>query len=167
MQRFMVLLLPIVLLTLSGCSITGLGGKSEFSCGAPEGTSCRSLNEVYDIASSGDDAKAKRKDEKTDGHGSTDQGADNKSDKTDESAAPKSRFIHEAISSGAPIRSEPVIMRIAMFPWQDTDGVLHDISYQYVTLNTGNWLIEHNQSNLRSSVFSPLVPKQAPVVGEK
>ncbi len=155
MIKSTMMLLPALALCLSGCSVTGLGGKSSFSCGAPEGSNCRSLDQVYDIASSGESLPA-TKTENTP-----------LSDNDKSIIAPKSRFVHGGVTSGMPIRSEPVVMRIAMFPWSDADGVLHDISYQYVTLSTGDWLIEHNKANLRTSVFSPLAPKPAPIVGDK
>jgi conjugal transfer pilus assembly protein TraV len=154
MSKLNMMLLPALALCLSGCSVTGLGGKSSFSCGAPEGSSCKSLDAVYDQAVSGN--------------------ATNKlSPKNDTASieeatpAPRPRIVHEGIQSGMPVRSEAVVMRICLFPWQDSDNVLHDISYQYVTVNSGNWLIDHNRAKVRASVFTPLALQTVPIVGEE
>lgn len=50
--------------------------------------------------------------------------------------------------SGAPIRSAPKYLRVWMAPLEDTDSDLHDQRYLYVTVHTGKWLIEANQSNV-------------------
>ncbi len=156
MIKYTMMLLPALALCLSGCSVTGLGGKSSFSCGAPEGSTCKSLDAVYEQAVSG--------------NSSTQVAAKNNTTSvtTDEvKSTPRPRIIHEGVQSGMPVRSEPVVMRICLFPWQDSDNVLHDISYQYVTVNSGDWLIEHNRAKVRASVFTPLAPQTVPTVGEE
>ncbi len=143
-------------LMMTGCSVTGLGGKSSFSCGAPEGASCKDIDNIYSQATSG--AYPVK----------TSPASEADTDLVEPSTRAKrltSRLLHQPTDTGMPVRSEPVIMRIALFPWTDSDGILHDVSYQYVTLSTGNWLIEHNRARVKLQKPANLPP--IPTVGKE
>lgn len=146
----------VLSLMMTGCSVTGLGGKSSFSCGAPEGTSCKDIDSIYAQATTGGAAVK------------TSPATETEPTQAENSSSNRltSRLLHQVADTGMPIRSEPVIMRIALFPWTDSDGVLHDVSYQYITLSTGNWLIEHNRARVKMQKpstlpFIPTVGKEA------
>jgi conjugal transfer pilus assembly protein TraV len=63
-------------------------------------------------------------------------------------------------SSGDPIRLPPLVLRVWVAPWEDTDGDLHDESYFYAVINRGSWMIEANQEQIRDQ-FKPLYPLQS------
>jgi conjugal transfer pilus assembly protein TraV len=58
------------------------------------------------------------------------------------------------------LRSAPTVLRGWFKPWKDADGDLFEETYAYVTLNDGDWLIEHNRQRIREG-FQPL---RAPAV---
>jgi conjugal transfer pilus assembly protein TraV len=123
--------------------MSGLDGKSEFGCKAPEGVSCSSLSGVYanavanNLPALKDRLLFERDKEK------------NKEKKEAEPYDAKSEIIiGEAPSSGDPIRSQPKIMRIWIAPWEDSEGDLHDQSYIYVVADYGRWKIEHSKQKI-------------------
>ena len=59
-----------------------------------------------------------------------------------------SAALRPAMSSGLPVRTAPRVLRIWFAPWKDDLDVLHDQRHSYLTLDTGRWLIEHNQQRM-------------------
>lgn len=154
---------------LSGCGaldMSGLGAEKSFQCAAPEGVPCMSVTGINANATRGTLPSMKRtiedegrmtqtkSDEMPTLFGDNAKQAASKSEGKlahyGQSRAPGtlSPSEMEAPYSGSPIRTAPKIMRIWIAPIEDSDADLQDQRYMYVTVNTGRWLIEANQSNL-------------------
>lgn len=123
-------LLPLICLLIAGC--TGLDSEGRFKCKAPEGIGCSSLSGTYANAL-----------------------ADNlpgspvaKSATYDDDEEKERAIVGEAPSTGTPILSEPVVLRIWVAPWEDNRKVLHDQAYLYVVADPGHWQIEHNRKRI-------------------
>ncbi|MBW3499956.1 TraV family lipoprotein [Janthinobacterium sp. NKUCC08_JDC] len=144
----------VCLTFLAGCGdMTGLGGKSEYACKAPEGVQCNSVSgNYYNSLTLGGGAAAK---------GAAAKGRP--------PAAPRSMYtMAKAASSGssmqglpafepAALRSPPRVMRLWIKPWEDSDHDLHDQSFVYLQTDSGRWQIAHAQRQIRDA-FAPLKP---------
>jgi conjugal transfer pilus assembly protein TraV len=60
-------------------------------------------------------------------------------------------------NSGDPIRMPPLVLRVWIAPWEDTDGDLHDQHYLYTVVHQGKWLIETNHQQIRDA-YKPVFP---------
>lgn len=60
-------------------------------------------------------------------------------------------------NSGDPIRMAPLVLRVWIAPWEDTEGDLHDQHYLYTVVHQGKWLIETNQQQIRDA-YKPVFP---------
>ncbi len=143
-------------LMLSGCAnfFTGLSGASnDLSCKAPPGVTCKSVSGIY-INSVEGSLPAQQKKPLTDK-----APEQNKSG----SGAEKNQVISkptnslETLSSGTPVRVSPLILRVWVAPWEDSEGDLHDQHYLYAVINQGRWKIETNRENIKSQ-FRPVYP---------
>jgi conjugal transfer pilus assembly protein TraV len=56
-----------------------------------------------------------------------------------------------------PLRSSARILRLWFKPWEDADRDLYDQGYVYVQIDSGRWLIEHAQRQIREA-YAPLRP---------
>jgi conjugal transfer pilus assembly protein TraV len=56
-----------------------------------------------------------------------------------------------------PLRSSARILRLWFKPWEDADRDLYDQGYVYVQIDSGQWLIEHAQRQIREA-YAPLRP---------
>ncbi|MGK5060355.1 TraV family lipoprotein [Janthinobacterium sp. LB2P49] len=144
----------VCLMLLAGCGdMTGLGGKSEYACKAPEGVQCNSVSgNYYNSLPSGGGAAAK--------------GAPTKGTPR---AVPRSMYtMAKAASSGSSmqgqpafeptaLRSPPRVMRLWIKPWEDSDHDLHDQSFVYLQTDPGRWQIAHAQRQIRDA-YAPLKP---------
>lgn len=121
---------------LSGCSsMSGYDAKTAFACKAPDGVLCQSMTGVYaNVAAKTLPGQRQSGSVAADGAGGQ--------------QAPRSSVLTAPISSGTPIRSNASVVRIWLAPWKDSDGDLHDQSYIYLTLDYGDWLLEHNQRRI-------------------
>ncbi len=128
-------LAAIVILGLNGCagSLTGLEGESKFACKAPDGVTCSSLSGIYANAVA-NNLPALRK--------------DRNGDQSSPSQLKEGAITGQAATSGDPLRVQPKVLRLWIAPWEDTDGDLHDQTYQYVVANQGRWAIEHSQRQI-------------------
>ena len=66
-----------------------------------------------------------------------------------------------AAHTGMPVRQPPLVVRVWMAPYEDDDKDLHDQSYFYTLVHTGNWMIEANRSNLTNQ-YRPIYPLNKP-----
>jgi conjugal transfer pilus assembly protein TraV len=127
---------------LTGCaSLSGIGGSSNFSCKAPEGVMCDSISGVYanSVANNLPSQQVHRKAEQK------------------EQSYAAAGYYERMISSGAPLRTRPRVLRIWVAPWEDQDGDLHDQSLAYVVVDNGRWLLEHNQRQIAQE-YAPVRP---------
>lgn len=140
----------------SGCSMSGLGGSSEFQCKAPEGIPCQSVSGVYanDMA-----------DNLPSGHAHPVRSPVGGGAPEGVPVAPVHAPGLVGAATAAPalgaIRSEPTVIRIWMAPWEDADGDLNEESRVYLQIDNGRWLIEHNRDRIRAE-FAPASPVSFP-----
>lgn len=143
--------------SLTGCtSFSGLAGsKSELACKAPDGVICTSVSGIYANSIEGNLPGQKPQLDSSKKADSPVQGVVNGKD---EPAMPSySPRDLTTPNSGDPIRLAPVVLRVWIAPWEDTDGDLHDQHYVYTVINQGKWLIEANQQTIRDA-FKPVYP---------
>lgn len=131
--------------TLSGCasSLVGYSAETSHACTRDEGVGCTPVSDVYKMAMAG----------KLPGQAAA------RNDTSPSAIVPvganlTSSALRPAMSSGIPVRTAPRVLRIWFAPWKDGLDVLHDQRHSYLTLDTGRWLIEHNQERLRRE-FGP------------
>jgi conjugal transfer pilus assembly protein TraV len=143
-------LLALGTLLISGCAatLTGYESESKLKCGVSEGTPCTPVSKVYAMTQAGtlpsQQARALT--------GSAPAGP----------LPTETRLrtsLSAAMASAMPMRSPARMLRIWLAPWEDDSGSLHDQQYLYVTLDTGRWLIEHNQESIIDQ-YRPTVLRQ-------
>jgi conjugal transfer pilus assembly protein TraV len=143
---------------VTGCSNMLSIGSTEYACkGMPEGVSCMSAKDVYSATENenyktmlqAEQQAAKEgsdKSNKTDGEPSTPshmpKGADN---------AP----IPMRARNPLPIRTQAVVMRIAVDPWEDENGDLYVPGFIYTEIEPRRWEIGSRQ-NIKSHTLKPL-----------
>jgi len=145
---------------LAGCAnITGLDASSEFACQAPLGVQCESVSGTY--------ANALRN--------SLPAQRPQRAPSAAPAAAPSSPTAATRATSAAvrapggtdgspavqPIRSQPRLLRLWIKPWEDADRDLHDQGYVYVQVDSGRWLLDHAQRQLRDA-YAPVRPPRRP-----
>lgn len=136
--------LPLVCLLMAGCA--GIDSESHFKCKAPEGIGCSSLSGTY--ANAIEDNLP---------------GSPVTKSATYDSGEEKERSITGvAPSTGMPVLSEPVVLRIWVAPWEDSRKVLHDQAYLYAVVDPGHWQIEHNKKRISEQyrVLTPALRKE-------
>lgn len=145
------LLVPALLsVSLAGCmSMSGLNGKSEYACQAPEGVACDSMSGVYANAI----------------HNNLPSQRPRAGKAQPVATAPARPQPVVAVSATSPLatslRSSPRILRLWFKPWEDADHDLYDQGYVYVQIDNGQWLIEHAQRSIRAD-YAPVRPPPAP-----
>ena len=133
-----------------GCSsMSGLDAKSNFACKAPDGVLCESMSGIYANAMA---------------HNLPGQRVNHGGSQTELSRAKVeagSGVLTRPVTSGTPIRTPPLVLRVWFAPWEDSDGDLHDQSYVFVTVNNGRWLIEHNRRRIQDTYRPVRAPSPA------
>ena len=117
---------------LTGCSMIGLDAQKSFSCKAPPGIGCSSLSGVYANAVAGNLPDSTSRPATV--YGKKDQG--------------KSTVVGEAPATGAPLLSEPTVLRVWIAPWEDSRKVLHDQSFLYAVAEPGHWQVAHSRKKI-------------------
>ena len=140
MIKQFILAIAVAALT-SGCtSIMGLG-SDEYACkGMPNGVTCMSAKEVYS-ATEGDDYKTQLKKEQ--------EGVTASNDKPSTGAATRVLIVEGSdnapmpmrAKNPLPIRSQAVVMRIAIDPWEDEKGDLYVPGFIYTEVEARRWEI--------------------------
>lgn len=161
----------VTAIVLSGCvNLSGYDADSEFKCKAPEGVHCQSVSGNYANIKAGNEPKTKAEAER-----------EKQKYNRDSNLVPAASLsLPAARNMGAgqspaymtAIRSEPTVLRTWIMTYRDTDGDIVDQSYIYLTMDTGQWLIEHNiqlmeetfapQKSFDESRASELVPRAVP-----
>ncbi|WP_418319598.1 type IV conjugative transfer system lipoprotein TraV [Piscinibacter sakaiensis] len=153
MSRVELVVAAIAMVSLTGCtSISGLSGESGYACKAPEGVACDSVSGTYANAVA-DRLPAQPTSRRTSA-GMTLQ------PQAAVVPAPKltpTQRAAEQLVSAASLRSTPRVLRLWVKPWEDADGDLIDQSYVYVQIDSGQWLIEHAQRQIREA-YAPVKP---------
>lgn len=149
------LAVALFLVLLAGCqSISGIGGSDKFACAAPDGVLCSTVSGVYENSMRRNlPAQLAAKKPKND------------RDNVQFSVTPvglDQGTTRQTLSSGQPLRSAPRVARVWRAPYVDLDGDLHDQAYFYVTLDFGEWLIDHNRERIRRDFGPARPPVSAP-----
>lgn len=149
-----VVLAAIVLLS-TGCTRMLNIGSPEYSCkGMPEGVSCMSAKEVYN-ATENEGFKTQLKAEQEAAKGG----------KKGSTAESQTRVLYAEGSDNAPIpmraknpipiRTQAVVMRIAIDPWEDENGDLHVPGFIYTEIEPRRWEIGSRNAG-SSTTLRPL-----------
>lgn len=141
-------LLPLICLFMVGCA--GVDSESHFKCKAPEGIGCSSLSGTYANAQEDNLPGAPVKKSAIFGKGG---------EKARTIAGAASTITGAAPTTGTPIMSAPVVLRIWVAPWEDGRKVLHDQAYLYAVVDPGHWQIEHTKKRI-SEQYRILAPAQ-------
>ena len=130
---------------LSGCSWIGVGHSDFSSCpgGATDGVSCYSAREIYKMTDTADSIKTDKDGVAMAAVGQTPDG------RQDAVAVP-------SIGQPLPIRTQPVVMRIWVAPWEDDAGDLHADGYIYTEIEDRRWNLGGRYKGPQKS-FTPLV----------
>lgn len=145
---------------LAGCtSITGLDASAEYACQAPPGVQCESVSGTY--------ANALRN--------ALPSQRPPRAPSTAPMAAPptapaamRATSVAAALAPGGiegttavqPIRSQPKLLRLWIKPWEDADRDLHDQGYVYVQVDSGRWLVDHAQRQIRDAYATVRPPRR-------
>ncbi|MCK5530134.1 MAG: type IV conjugative transfer system lipoprotein TraV [Halopseudomonas aestusnigri] len=146
------------LLALTGCTSMLNIGSPEYGCsGMPEGVTCVSARDVYTATET--DAYKTQLMREQEGHA---EGANNASGQSVEAGT---RVLYREPGDNAPmpvraqnplpIRTQAVVMRIAVDPWEDTNGDLYVPGYIYTEIEPRRWEIGARQAT-RAQVINPL-----------
>lgn len=147
-------------LLLGACgSMSGLSGKQEFACKAPDGVTCDSVSGVY-ANSLANNLPSQ--------HAATREPAQARKPESMLRLPPKAPLQPlispgdlTAMDSGMPIRQPPRVLRAWFAPWEDELGDLHDQKFVYVVVAPGKWMIEANRQTVRDQ-FRPVFPLSPP-----
>ena len=142
----------IAALSLSGCmSLSGLGGTSNYACKAPDGVTCDSVAGTYANAVQHNLPSQRTRRHAGSGDAETPQPAP-------PSQAAAAWFAPSQVPLTAQaLRSQARVLRLWFKPWEDADRDLYDQGYVYVQIDSGQWLIEHMQRQIRDA-YAPLRP---------
>ncbi|HRH85702.1 MAG TPA: TraV family lipoprotein [Rubrivivax sp.] len=144
-------------IALTACTnMSGLSGSSSYACKAPEGVICDSVSGTYANAVQNNLPSQKPRAVVP----ATKEGtAPAPHAGTGEAALP-ARPVPTAAATAAPMmpaRSSARVLRLWFKPWEDADRDLYDQGYVYVQIDSGGWLIEHVQRQVREA-HAPLRP---------
>lgn len=139
---------------LHGCTnLSGYDAETDFKCKAPQGVRCQSVSGVYANIKAGNESTSSPVST------STANATTQRLDAVPRLPLPAARNM----GAGQPpnymsaIRSEPTVLRTWVMTYRDSDGDIVDQSYLYLTMDTGQWLVEHNIA-LMQEAFEPAKP---------
>lgn len=140
MIKQFILAIAVAALT-SGCTnIMGLG-SGEYACkGMPNGVTCMSAKDVYS-ATEGDDYKTQLKKEQEGGTASSDEPSTGAVTRVLVAEGSDNPPVPMRARNPLPIRSQAVVMRIAIDPWEDERGDLYVPGFVYTEIEARRWEI--------------------------
>ncbi len=155
-----------VLALLAGCSsMSGLDGESRYACQAPIGVACDSVSGTYANAVRNNlpaqraaPAAATPHPATPDTSGATLQPAQSRTTSaTLPPLAGTSAGSGVGVGNGLELnpsadmalRSPPRVLRLWTQAWEDRDGDLHDQTYVYVLIDSGQWRMAHIRQQTR------------------
>lgn len=132
-------LLTLILLTY-GCSST-------YPCGEPGAGKCLSVTENYNRSFTN----------YTNADDLSDPGFFGSSDSTNSNSKAKAVKLNftqypQIPSDGAPLLSQPKMIRVWLTPYTDADNIYHDQSYEYVIVDRGKWNYSNNKLMLENNI---------------
>jgi conjugal transfer pilus assembly protein TraV len=143
------------LLALGGCvNLSGLDGTSSHACKAPEGVNCDSVSGTYANALQNNLPGRRPQAAAPEAPATPVIPASTPSRTT---SALATRTSQTTGPNAVPLRSSARILRLWFKPWEDADRDLYDQGYVYVQIDSGRWLVEHAQREIREA-YAPLRP---------
>lgn len=146
------------LLALSGCTSMLNIGSPEYGCsGMPEGVTCVSARDVY-TATETDAYKTqlmREQEANADGSGEANPDTEEPSTRVLYREPGDNAPIPDRAKSPLPIRTQAVVMRIAVDPWEDRNGDLYVPGYIYTEIEPRRWEIGSRQTG-SATVANPL-----------
>jgi conjugal transfer pilus assembly protein TraV len=148
---------------LAGCAnITGLDASSEYACQAPLGVQCESVSGTYANALRNSlPAQRPQRAPSAAPAAATPATTAKAAATRATSAAARAPGGVDATPAVQPIRSQPRLLRLWIKPWEDADRDLHDQGYVYVQVDSGRWLVDHAQRQVRDA-YAPVRPPRRP-----
>ena len=150
-------------LLVTGCAnITGLDGKSSYSCKAPDGVQCDSVSGNY-YNSVQNNLPSQRRSSTSRGGTVAPAAAPTHQEASlmVSTAARTAASAEPATYNAAPLRAAPRVMRLWIKPWEDADRDLNGEALVYVQVDNGRWLVDHVQQQAREP-FAPVRPGKIP-----
>ncbi|QCF28136.1 type IV conjugative transfer system lipoprotein TraV [Hydrocarboniclastica marina] len=134
--------------TLQGCSVFSFG-ESEYACsGIPDGVSCMSARDVYELTNNGNVPRPVDED----GNVVASKGQSNESTE-DQVRIIEDRYVAPTTpAKPVPIRTPAKVMRVWVSPWEDTDGNLNISSYVYTEIEPRRWVYDNQERPSQSSI---------------
>jgi conjugal transfer pilus assembly protein TraV len=146
----------------AGCTnMSGLSGSSSYACKAPDGVTCDSVSGTYANAIHNNLPSQRSRSTTPPVQAG---GAPQPAPSRPASSAVPTALAADAVSP-TPLRSSARILRLWFKPWEDADRDLYDQGYVYVQIDSGQWLIEHAQRQIRDA-YAPLRPPPRNTAGE-
>ncbi|ASJ88545.1 TPA: type IV conjugative transfer system lipoprotein TraV [Pseudomonas aeruginosa] len=133
-----------LVLQLGGCSFLQIG-ESEYSCkGMPDGVTCMSARDVYQITENENFRQQIEKDAAL--KKAVEEGEDGAEDQiaaraTPSVAAGERYVIPRPAREPVPIRTQATVMRIWVAPWESAQGDLNVPGYIYTEIEPRRWEI--------------------------
>ena len=154
---------------LVGCTnMSGLDGRAEYACKAPQGVQCDSVSGNYYNALQ-NNLPSQRQRGATDGDTAQTASTRRQTPASDTRPArllsiaqPASDNASPATGLAFPLRSQARVLRLWFKPWEDADRDLYDQGYVYVQIDSGRWLIDHAHERIRDAHAPIRPPRTAP-----
>ena len=138
-------------MALAACTnMSGLSGSSSYACKAPEGVICDSVSGTYANAVQNNLPSQKPRAVAP----VTKEGTATATPAGTPATALPSRPVPTAAAAATPMmpaRSSARVLRLWFKPWEDADRDLYDQGFVYVQIDSGGWLIEHVQRQIREA----------------
>lgn len=152
----------VMTMTLSGCSSMMSIGSPDYGCaGMPEGVTCVSARDVYSATESDSYQTQLMREQQNRESGKK----GNKGTSSEEGTrvlyreAGDTPPIPARAQNPLPIRTQAVVMRIAVDPWEDENGDLYIPGYIYTEIEARRWEIGARASQ-QGQVVRPLSGQQ-------
>lgn len=160
-------ILVIAIVALTGCnSIMGLGSDKYACKGMPNGVTCMSAKDVYS-ATEGDDYKTQLKTEQESAKVRGDTSSPASTTRVLIAEGSDNAPVPMRARNPLPIRSQAVVMRIAIDPWEDERGDLYVPGFIYTEVEPRRWEIGERQPT-PALTLRPLNVVQSPSIeGQK
>ena len=145
-------------MALAACTnMSGLSGSSSYACKAPEGVICDSVSGTYANA-----VQNNLPSQKTRAVAPPTKEGTATATPAGTGAAPALPSRPATVTAAAatpmmPARSSCRVLRLWFKPWEDADRDLYDQGFVYVQIDSGGWLIDHVQRQIREG-HTPLRP---------
>lgn len=143
-------ILLLLLFLTSGCSgMLGIG-SSKYACpGYPDGATCLSAREVYELTDFKDSLEGYNEED-------SQQGPHQIEHEPPMPSATTSLIRGFSVEGDIPVRTPAQVMRIWISPWVDREGNLHMPSYVFTEIEPRKWTFGEAERN-KMLLLSPLI----------